>query len=266
MMLLLDLGNSRLKWALAAQHPGPWLAQGALGWDADLPAQLQLAWAQYPSVHAVVAASVVDAARESLVAAAVAVKFAGAPRWVRTPASACGVRNAYAEPQRLGVDRFLAMLAAHAAGYAPCVLAGAGTALTLDALTADGQHLGGLIAPGAQLMQRSLGVATVHARADHAGDIVDVARNTADAVTSGCWHAVAALVERFVQRMTPALGGAPTLVLGGGDAAQLLPLLTLPAHVMTDGVLHGLAHWAMTVEMAAPATGPAGADQRAGRP
>jgi len=266
MMLLLDLGNSRLKWALAAQHPGPWLAQGALGWDADLPAQLQLAWAQYPSVHAVVAASVVDAARESLVAAAVAVKFAGAPRWVRTPASACGVRNAYVEPQRLGVDRFLAMLAAHAAGYAPCVLAGAGTALTLDALTADGQHLGGLIAPGAQLMRRSLGVATVHARTEQAGDIVDVARNTTDAVTSGCWHAVAALVERFVERMSPALGGAPTLVLGGGDAARLLPLLTLPAYVMPDGVLHGLARWAMTDGMATPATGSDGADQRAGRP
>ena len=266
MMLLLDLGNSRLKWALAAQHPGPWLAQGALGWDADLPAQLQLAWAQHPPVQAVVAASVVDAARESLVAAAVAGKFGAAPRWVRTPTSACGVRNAYGEPQRLGVDRFLAMLAAHAAGYAPCVLAGAGTALTLDALTVDGQHLGGLIAPGVQLMQRSLGVATVHARTEQAGDIVDVARNTADAVTSGCWHAAAALIERFVERMGPALGGAPTLLLGGGDAARLLPLLRLPAHVMPDGVLHGLARWAMANEMAAPATGADGADQRTGRP
>lgn len=266
MMLLLDLGNSRLKWALATQYPGPWLAHGAQVWGADLSTQLQLAWAQYPPPHTVVAASVVDTTRESLVAAAVTDRFGQVPRWVRTPASACGVRNAYAEPQRLGVDRFLAMLAAHAAGYAPCVLAGAGTALTLDALAADGQHLGGLIAPGAQLMQRSLGGATVHARADHAGTIVDVARNTADAVTSGCWHAVAALVERFVQRMTPALGGAPTLVLGGGDAAQLLPLLALPAQVMADGVLHGLAHWAVTEGMVVPAAGPGGVQQRAAGP
>lgn len=266
MMLLLDLGNSRLKWALAAPQSAGWVAQGALAWGADLAAQLQLAWAGYPTVRAIVGASVVDAARESLVAAAVASKFGGMPRWVRTPASAGGVRNAYPEPQRLGADRFLAMLAAHAAGYAPCVLASAGTALTLDAVAADGQHLGGLIAPGAELMQRSLGVATVQIRLEHAGAIVDVARNTADAVTSGCWHAVAALVERFVQRLTPALGGAPTLVLGGGDAARLLPLLTLPARVMPDGVLHGLAHWAMTAGKTELATGADGVDQRAGCP
>ncbi len=266
MMLLLDLGNSRVKWALAAQYPAAWLAHGALGWDEDISAQLALAWAQYPPLQAVVAASVVDAARESQVAAAAAERFGHAPRWLRTPASACGVRNAYAEPQRLGVDRFLAMVAAHAAGHAPCVLASAGTALALDALAGDGEHLGGLIAPGVQLMQRSLGVATVHARADHPGAIVDVARNTADAVTSGCWHAMAALVERFVQRMTPALGGAPTLVLGGGDAVRLLPLLTLPAQVMADGVLHGLARWAVTDGMVAPATECAGASQRAGGP
>ena len=144
------------------------------------------------------------------------------------------------------------MLAAFAAGQAACVLAGAGTALTLDALTVDGQHLGGLIAPGARLMQRSLGLATVHAQAGAPGSMVDVARSTADAVTSGCWHAVAALVERFTLRMTPALGGAPNLVLGGGDAVQLLPLLTLPAQVVTDGVLRGLAQWVMADQADSP--------------
>ncbi len=265
MMLLLDLGNSRLKWALAAGHPGPWLAQGAMDWDADVIAQLRVAWAQCPPLNTVVAASVVDAAREALIAVAVVDTFGCTPRWVRTPASAGGVRNAYAEPQRLGVDRFLTMLAAYAAGRAPCVLANAGTALTLDALTADGQHLGGLIAPGAQLMQRSLGAATVHAHVDHSGSIVDAARSTADAVTSGCWHAVAALVERFALHMAPALGGAPSLVLGGGDAAQLLPLLTVPAQVVTDGVLRGLAHWAITDEPGSPLTAHMDTNQRPGR-
>ena len=248
MMLLLDLGNSRLKWALAADHSTPWLAHGALDWGVDLTTQLRVAWTQCPPLDTVVAASVVDDAREAFIDAAVVARFGRAPRWVRTPASAGGVRNAYAEPQRLGVDRFLAMLAAYAAGQAPCVLAGAGTALTLDALTTDGQHLGGLIAPGARLMQRSLGLATAHAQVSEPGAIVDVASSTADAVTSGCWHAVAALVERFTVRMTPALGGAPNIVLGGGDAAQLLPLLTLPAQVAVDGVLRGLACWAVADE------------------
>ena len=251
MMLLLDLGNSRVKWALADQALGPWLAHGAKGWDENLVEQLQLAWTTYPPELTVVAASVVDGQREALVASVLANRFGQAPHWMRTPAQACGVRNGYAEPQRLGVDRFLTMVAARAAGHAPCVIAGAGTALTLDALAADGQHLGGLIAPGAPLMQSALAAATVHARAAQAGHILDAACGTADAVTSGCWHAVAALTERFVQRMAPLLGGKPTVVLGGGDAEQLLPLLTLPAQIMVDGVLRGLAHWSSVKPVAA---------------
>ncbi len=264
MKLLLDLGNSRVKWALADQPCGPWLAHGALGWDENLVEQLQLAWTTYPTVRAVVAASVVDGKREALIANVLAQRFALAPHWMRTPAQACGVRNGYAEPQRLGVDRFLSMIAARAAGHAPCVIAGAGTALTLDALAADGQHLGGLIVPGAPLMQRALAGATVHARTEQAGHMLDAACNTADAVTSGCWHAVAALTERFVQRMAPLLGGKPTLVLGGGDAEQLLPLLTLPAEIMVDGVLRGLAYWSSVATAATSSNVSDAPDGRAG--
>jgi len=143
-------------------------------------------------------------------------------------------------------NRFLAMVAAYADGYAPCVVAGAGTALTLDALTADGQHLGGLIAPGPQLMQRSLLDATARVRPERPGAVLELADNTADAVASGCWQAAAALIERFATRMAPTLGGLPTLILGGGDAAELQPLLTLPVQMTRDGVLRGLAVWANT--------------------
>ncbi|HXD38059.1 MAG TPA: type III pantothenate kinase [Rhodanobacter sp.] len=243
MRLLLDLGNSRLKWALQGPSPA-WLAQGALDWCDDLATPLASAWRGMPSPRQVVAASVVDDARESRLATLIRQRFALAPHWLRTPASACGVRNAYADPQRLGVDRFLAMVAAHAVHRAPCVLASAGTALALDALTADGRHLGGLIAPGVRLMQRSLLDATAQVRPQRPGDILELADNTADAVTSGCWQAAAALVERFHARMLPRLGGAATLILDGGDAQQLAPLLSVPVRLGGDGVLHGLALWA----------------------
>ena len=245
MRLLLDLGNTRMKWALQSQ-PGAWLAQGAVDWQADVTAALDLAWAGLPRPDVVVAGSVVDALREEQVAASVARVFAHTPNWLRTPASACGVRNAYADPQRLGVDRFLAMVAARADGGAPCVLAGVGTALTLDALAADGQHLGGLIAPGPQLMQQSLLGATARVRPERPGEILELADNTADAVVSGCWQAAAALIERFALRMVPRLGGKPALILGGGDATPLLPLLSLPAQLSQDAVLRGLAVWATT--------------------
>lgn len=243
MKLLLDLGNTRLKWALQ-DGSAAWFAHGALDWQENMAAPLVEAWTGLPRPGLVAAASVVNGVRESQVAGVTRQVFGCAPYWLRTPASACGVRNAYAEPQRLGVDRFLAMVAAHAANRTPCVLASAGTALALDALTHDGLHLGGLIAPGVRLMQQSLLDATALVRPQRPGDILELADNTADAVTSGCWQAAAALIERFYTRMLPRLGGAAALILDGGDAQQLAPLLSTPAQLARDSVLRGLALWA----------------------
>ena len=252
MKLLLDLGNTRLKWAVQGSSL-EWLADGALQWQPDIAAELAKAWADLPRPDVIVAASVVDGARESRLAEITQQIFASEPYWLRTPASACGVRNAYAEPQRLGVDRFLAMVAAHATQRTPCVLVSAGTALALDALTADGQHLGGLIAPGVRLMQQSLLDSTALVRPQRPGDILELADNTADAVTSGCWQAVAALVERFHAQMQRRLGATPTLILGGGDAQQLASMLSAHAVLVGDGVLHGLALWTDT-HLGSPST------------
>jgi type III pantothenate kinase len=243
MMLLLDLGNTRLKWAAATD--GEWIARGAVSWEEDVPAALAQAWRELRSPHRVLGASVVDASREAQLEQHVAAHFQHDVEWVRTPAQACGVRNAYTEPQRLGVDRFLAMVAAHAAGQGPCVLAGIGTALTLDALSAEGIHLGGLIAPGPLLMQQSLFGATARVRPDHSGTIHEIADNTADAVTSGCWLAAAALIERFATHVAGSHpDSAQRVLLDGGDAAALLPLLGIRAELVADSVLRGLTVWA----------------------
>ncbi|MGN2241929.1 type III pantothenate kinase [Frateuria sp. GZRR33] len=241
MRLLLDLGNTRLKWAL--EDDGRWHAQGASAWNEDL-ALLASTWESLPVPAVAFGASVVDGGREQAVAAQVRALFGREVTWMRTPATACGVRNAYPEPGRLGVDRFLAMVAARAAGAGDCVLVGVGTALTLDALAADGRHLGGLIAPGPRLMQQALLGATAQVRPRNDGVLVDAADNTSDAVVSGCWHAAAALVERFVDRMAPRFGQAPAVRLDGGDAAGLVPLLDRPVTMVEHGVLHGLAVWA----------------------
>lgn len=243
MRLLLDLGNTRLKWALQGDAV-EWLAHGALDWQGNVADQLVEAWMGLPRPNQVVGASVVAVAREQQVADVVQRRFECVPTWLRTPAHACGVRNAYAEPQRLGVDRFLTMVAAHATHREPCVLATAGTALVLDAMAQDGRHLGGLIAPGVRLMQQSLLDATALVRPQRAGDILELADNTADAVASGCWQAAAALIERFYARVLPRLGGAAVLILDGGDAQQLVPLLSMPAQLGQDSVLRGLVLWA----------------------
>ncbi|MET4676193.1 MULTISPECIES: type III pantothenate kinase [unclassified Luteibacter] len=242
MILLLDLGNTRLKFALL--DGTTFTHRGAFGWDADIAHELAVLWAAWPTPTRVVGASVVDSARETAVDVAARKAFGLKAEWVRTPAQACGVTNAYAEPQRLGVDRFLALVDAHAAGRSPCVLASVGTALTLDALDAEGRHLGGWIAPGPLLMQQSVLGATVQVRPSTAGNVRDLADNTADGLASGCWQACAALVDRFVERSRDTLGGHPTVTLGGGDAAVLAPLLENEVMLVPDTVLRGLAVWA----------------------
>jgi type III pantothenate kinase len=241
-MLLLDLGNTRAKFALLTE--GRFAYRGALPWSDDIATELAALWRNWPRPPRVVGASVVDGVREGRVADAIAQVFDAPLTWLRTPAQACGVTNAYAEPARLGVDRFLAMVEALDAGRAPCVLASAGTALTLDALTVDGRHLGGLIAPGPQLMQQAVLGATAQVLPQGVGSITDAADNTADALVSGCWQASAALIERFATRMAVPLGGAPRLTLGGGDAEWLAPLIAHELTLVPDAVLRGLAVWA----------------------
>jgi len=241
MRLLLDLGNTRVKWGLVDAGGGV-AGVAAHNWDAGLATALHGAWSRLPRPRGVWAASVVDADREARIAAALPPAF-GAVNWVRTPAEGCGVHIAYADPASMGVDRFLGMLAAYADGRAPCVLASAGTAMVLDALAADGRHLGGLIAPGARLMQQSVLDATARVRPQSSGKVVMAADTTADALASGCWQACAALVDRFATGMAEALGGDPGVLLGGGDADLLAPLVEHAVTPHPNAVLKGLAVW-----------------------
>jgi len=159
----------------------------------------------------------------------------------RTQAECAGVRVAYAQPQRLGVDRFLALLHAHALG-GDVLVAGVGTALTIDLLDADGLHHGGRIAPSPTLMRQAL-----HQRAaqlpEMGGEYSEFADDTADALASGCDGAAVALVERSLQQAGRRLGRAPALLLHGGGAEALLPWLP-QATFHPALVLEGLAIWA----------------------
>ncbi|RAP58369.1 type III pantothenate kinase [Oleiagrimonas sp. MCCC 1A03011] len=243
MTVLLDLGNTRLKWAvrdhatLSASQAIPWTALD------DAGALQPLIDAVRSEGGRILAASVAGEARETRIVEALAAQGLPAPRWVRTPAKACGVRNGYRDPSRLGVDRFLAMVAALHAGAAPCVVVSAGTALTLDALDAEGHHLGGLIAPGPRLMQRALHEAAAQLPPPQDAPIQERADGTESAIASGCWQAALALIERFHARNVGLLGDHAGLLLSGGDARALAAHLDMPAQIQPDLVLHGLAAW-----------------------
>jgi type III pantothenate kinase len=244
MRLLVDHGNTRIKWRLDGVHGR--LAGGAVGQAVEgLADRLASAWAALPAPDEVAIASVGDREVRQVLIEAVGRRFPDAaireavvaPVWD-------SVRIAYAEPERLGVDRFLALIGAHRRAPRDQLVVGIGTALTVDALAADGRHLGGLIAPGPALMQRSLVAATAGIRPAAAGAIVELAADTADAIASGAWHAAAGLVERMHRRAAAWACGPPALVVHGGDGASLAGLVDRPLELVPDLVIDGLAAWA----------------------
>ena len=240
--LLVDLGNSRFKWALASsgtlQTPGAFAHADVTSITPDLERE----WKNVPPIDAIFVASVAPLALDVEIEAFARQRFGIAPEFVRSPAAALGIRSAYAEPQRFGVDRFLGLAAIHARAARAQVLIGVGTAMTLDALDADGTHLGGWILPSPALMRASVLARTARVVVAD-GVLADFATNTADALHSGSLHAASGAVERFVANAARELGTWPEVVLTGGGAVELAPLLP-GAERRNDLVLEGLALWA----------------------
>lgn len=235
---LFDLGNTRLKCApLGADGlPGEGVALDHR--DRDLAPQLaRLLPARLESAYVASVAS--EALRVALLDALAG--HCGRICIARTQRDFGGLRVAYAQPHKLGVDRFLALLAAHARGGAALVC-GVGTAMTLDLVDAEGRHRGGRIAPSPTLMRESL-----HARAAQlpiaGGDYRMFAADTADALASGCEGAALALVERSLDAARDELGESVRLLLHGGGSDALLARLENATHVPAL-VLEGLARWA----------------------
>lgn len=239
--LLIDLGNTRLKWAIregnAIRHRGA-LAHGGVG----LEAALETSWAALPNVRRVWVASVASLALDVEVEAIARRRFRAECEFLRSPAAALGIRNAYRDPERLGIDRFLGLAALHSARARAQVLASVGTALTLDAIDATGVHLGGWILPSPTLMRESIAARAARV-GDAPGAVVAFADNTADGLCSGAVNAAIGAIDRFVANAAQRFGAQPAIVLAGGGADDIAPNLS-GSERRTDLVLDGLALWA----------------------
>ena len=242
MIWLLDLGNSRLK--VAPWRPGSGLGE-VQAWAhgaADFAPSMQRWLAGVEAGDRCWLASVAGSELTAGVAEAIASHGHPAIR-ARTRAECAGVRIAYAEPARLGVDRFLGLLAAHARGAGPWLIVSAGSAMTVDLLDGAGQHRGGVIAPSPEHMRAAL-AARFPALAYAGGEASDFATDTADALAGGSLGAALGLVERSHRQATRLLGRAPKLLVSGGGAARLVEGLELDAGLAPSLVLEGLAVYA----------------------
>jgi type III pantothenate kinase len=242
-MLLVDIGNSRVKWATYDHGQlGVQSASAYSSWTID---DWRRALFPTPGVDDVLVASVAGEAGAALLTEATRLETGKPAVFVATSREAGGVRNAYPEPRLLGVDRWLAAIAAYRLARGACCVADVGTAATLDGVTGDGQHLGGFIVPGPELMMRSLWGGTSdlasHTATSGAAAGALFADNTRDAIERGCALAVAALVDRAVAEMTRRLGSMPALMLTGGGASRIEGLIETPARHVPDLVLRGLA-------------------------
>jgi type III pantothenate kinase len=243
-ILLLDIGNSRVKWAVArgarlsAVHAVPHYGQPARVLRRLRIIDRHPSGGGGPRVEAVWLSHVVGPHEGSL-HAAIRARFGVAPHVARTRRQCAGLRVAYATPARLGVDRFLAMLALWTRQRGAFCVASAGTALTFDAVDARGRHRGGLIAPGLGSAWGAVkGTTRFALRPKPSRYTRGLGADTDACVRQGALYACAGLVERAARGAT---GGR---YLGGGDARTLHPHLDGRWIVKEDLVLEGLLAYA----------------------
>jgi type III pantothenate kinase len=234
MLLLIDAGNTRIKWALAEEHAalGRWSASGAVA-HAELN-HLPAAWQGLGVTRAIVSnvagARLRDQLQLMLPTTAIS--------WFASVAELAGVRNGYRNPAQLGCDRFAAAIGARALEPGKAlVVATCGTATTIDALRADGLFIGGMILPGLGLMASSLArnTAQLPQVAPGAALPAGFADNTDDAILAGCLSAQAGAIERAC-----ALLPGSFCILSGGAAPFIAPALSAPHRIVDNIVLIGL--------------------------
>lgn len=233
-VLAIDAGNTRIKWGVHDGHS--WSAFGAI--------ETARAEALYESmrdalpVDAAIASNVAGAGAQSSIQSACA-RASLAVAFVRGEKQRLGVTSGYADPSQLGSDRWASLVAAHRARRGHKLVVNVGTALTIDALAADGRFLGGLIVPGPALMRRSLDRGTAALR-EAPGAVRDFPDNTPDAIATGAAAACAGAIERLAATMGARSCPPGLIILSGGAAAELSPLLRLPFELHENLVLDGL--------------------------
>jgi type III pantothenate kinase len=242
--LALNVGNTRLKWAMYdAPVPGAkLLAQGAVFLE-NIDKLAENEWSTMPPPTRILGCVVAPAANKRRGAGQMDL-WEVAPRWVVSSPQEAGLTNGYDHPARLGADRWVAMIGAYhrllARGIRkPCVVVMVGTAVTVEAIDTSGKFLGGIILPGHGIMLRALesGTAGLHVPT---GDVTDFPTNTSDALTSGGTFAIAGAVQRMVENLTRHCGQAPACIMTGGAGWKMAPSMSVEFELVDNLIFDGL--------------------------
>jgi type III pantothenate kinase len=243
--LAIDIGNTRLKWALypqASMGAEPLAAGAEFLENIDKLADGE--WAGLAAPSRMLGCCVAGDAVKRRVEEQMEELWVAPAHWVVPNAAEAGVINGYDHPTRLGADRWVAMIGARhrmlAAGPArPMVVVMVGTAVTVEAVDAYGRFLGGFILPGHGIMLRALesGTAGLHVPT---GDVREFPTNTSDALTSGGTFAIAGAIERMVQHVRQRCGCEPVCTMTGGAGWKMAPHMSVPFELVESLIFDGL--------------------------
>lgn len=238
MRLLLDIGNTAMKWRC---RDGDQVQQGDAVHGRDWLQLVRSEAIPWSEVSRIDVASVAGRDADQQLARAIASRTPVTPAFYYSCAADCGVRNAYQEPARLGVDRWLAVIEAWHR-YGPAIIVDFGSALTLDAVDSAGLHRGGYIVPGLGMLERSLiqGTGSVRVSAEPAPDSLAPGCSTSEGVRHGILRMTVAFVTDAVVALREGLPDTAPVLLTGGDAARVAALLPWRAELAPDLVLDGL--------------------------
>ncbi len=242
--LAIDIGNTRLKWAqYAAASPGAALmAHGAIFLE-TIDTLADTDWKDLSPPSSVLGCVVAGDAVRRRVEEQMELWDVEA-RWAVSSERESGLVNGYEHPNRLGADRWVALIGARSRLLAsgpprPALVVMIGTAATVDAIDAEGRFIGGLILPGFGLMLQALEMGTAGLKVP-TGDVVDFPTNTSDALMSGGANAIAGAIERQHCKLLERTGVQPALYMTGGAAVKLAPIIDLAFETVDSLIFDGL--------------------------
>jgi type III pantothenate kinase len=245
--LALDVGNTRLKWAL---YESPQPGARVLAHGAQFLEQIETLadgdWRNLPVPRWVMGCVVAgDPVKRRVMDQIEQLPgWDAVPQWVVATAQEAGLTNGYDHPTRLGSDRWVAMIGARQhlelqGLHTPCMVVMVGTAVTVEAIDPAGRFLGGTILPGHGIMLRALesGTAGLHVPT---GQVCDFPTNTSDALTSGGTFAIAGAVQRMADNLQRHCGQPPVCFMTGGAAWKMAPSMSLPVQLIDSLIFDGL--------------------------
>ncbi len=236
-VLLIDIGNTNLKWAwssaLCSIHSAPHL-------ESDTRQLIGACWQNIPRPERVLISNVAGKEKQRVVSQWMEDYWQLAPEFVGSTATAVGVTNGYRDPSQLGVDRWLTLLAVKSKYERTVCVVDCGTAITIDVIDQTGRHWGGLILPGLRLMREAIFEKTHIPRNEVMEEEGLWAKDSHSAIASASLHAAVALVEKVMTECERKVGYQPELVVTGRDAIIVSETLAYPSHFVPDLVMQGL--------------------------